>query len=71
MEVLMALLVMADAIPIDLLMDMVVIMVLKVDVMVAFQMIHMELVQRGPFPKSLEEDADVTDMPSNMTNLST
>ena len=55
MEVQMAPLVMVDTIPIDLVVDVVVIMVPQVGVKVALQLIHIELVQIVPLPKHSEK----------------
>ena len=59
-EVQMASLSMAYTIPIDLVVDVVAIMVPQVEVMVAPQMMCMELVQIAPLPQSLEDDIDIT-----------
>ena len=69
-EVKMALPVVIDTIPINLVVDMVVIMVLMVEVIVFHWMVHMELVQRAPHLQTLKEDADVIAILNNMTNSS-
>ena len=50
--------------------DIVVIMVLQVEVMVAPQMIYLELGKIAPLPQRLEENVYVTDIHKNMINLS-
>ena len=59
---------MAAIIPIDLAVDVAVIMVPKVEVMLALQITHTELVQTVPLSQSLVEDKDITDILNNMIN---
>ena len=69
-EVKMALLVTTDNIPIGQVKDMIVIMVLQEELIVVLQMIHMELVQIAPHLQNLREDVHMTNVNSNMINLS-
>ena len=64
-EVPVVLLVMLDIIPINLVVDMVVYMMYQV--MMILQMFHAELAQVAPL-LCLEEDIDMSDIPSSMAN---
>ena len=65
----MALLAMVDIIPVDLVIGVVVIMVQYVEVIMAFQMVHMELLQIAFLPHILKEDIYMMDILNNINNL--
>ena len=69
MEVQMAILLIMETIPTDLVVDVVVIMASQMEVILALLMIHVELFQVTPLLQSLEEDVDMTGI-LNMINLS-
>ena len=69
MEAQVILPVMADIIPIDLVVDMLVPMVHNVVVMVVPEMILMEVVQIVPLLLSLEDDINMTDILNSMSYL--
>ena len=65
----MSLLGVKDIIPINLMIDMMVVMLLHMKVVVvALRTIHMELVQTTHL-QSLKEDIDMTNILNNMTNM--
>ena len=69
MEAQVILPVMADIIPIDLVVDMLVPMVHNVVVMVVPEMILMEVIQIVPLLLSLEDDINMTDILNSMSYL--
>ena len=69
-EIQTTLLAVTDTIPIDLVLDMVVIMVPQVEMIVTLQMIYMELLQLAPPPLNLKGDIDMINIHTNMINLS-